>query len=234
MLHLFSLSKLAYTRLLLQYVLWPPKQFCQFYFKKEKFYVLSSFSGQEALDILFQNNLDLIILDINLPDLSGFDLIEQIKIINSNIPILILSACDLDSAILHGFNLGAEDYVTKPFNIEILHKKINVILKRNTKNTFYKDDHLFFDKNTSKLVIDNKEIKLTPLEFKLLSLFLENQNQIILKETIIEKIWDSNENYVDEHTLLVNISRLRNKIEDDKHHYIKTVYGLGYRWCHDE
>lgn len=199
------------------------------YFKKEKFYVLSSFSGQEALDILSQNNLDLIILDINLPDLSGFDLIEQIKIINSNIPILILSACDLDSAILHGFNLGAEDYVTKPFNIEILHKKINVILKRNTKNTFYKDDHLFFDKNTSKLVIDNKEIKLTPLEFKLLSLFLENQNQIILKETIIEKIWDSNENYVDEHTLLVNISRLRNKIEDDKHHYIKTVYGLGYR-----
>jgi len=204
------------------------------YFKKEKFYVLSSFSGQEALDILFQNNLDLIILDINLPDLSGFDLIEQIKIINSNIPILILSACDLDSVILHGFNLGAEDYVTKPFNIEILHKKINVILKRNTKNTFYKDDHLFFDKNTSKLVIDNKEIKLTSLEFKLLSLFLENQNQIILKETIIEKIWDSNENYVDEHTLLVNISRLRNKIEDDKHHYIKTVYGLGYRWCHDE
>ena len=204
------------------------------YFKKEKFYVLSSFSGQEALDILFQNNLDLIILDINLPDLSGFDLIEPIKIINSNIPILILSACDLDSVILHGFNLGAEDYVTKPFNIEILHKKINVILKRNTKNTFYKDDHLFFDKNTSKLVIDNKEIKLTPLEFKLLSLFLENQNQIILKETIIEKIWDSNENYVDEHTLLVNISRLRNKIEDDKHHYIKTVYGLGYRWCHDE
>lgn len=204
------------------------------YFKKEKFYVLSSFSGQEALDILFQNNLDLIILDINLPDLSGFDLIEQIKIINSNIPILILSACDLDSAILHGFNLGAEDYVTKPFNIEILHKKRNVILKRNTKNTFYKDDHLFFDKNTSKLVIDNKEIKLTPLEFKLLSLFLENQNQIILKETIIEKIWDSNENYVDEHTLLVNISRLRNKIEDDKHHYIKTVYGLGYRWCQDE
>ena len=204
------------------------------YFKKEKFYVLSSFSGQEALDILFQNNLDLIILDINLPDLSGFDLIEQIKIMNLNIPILILSACDLDSDILHGFNLGAEDYVTKPFNIEILHKKINVILKRNTKNTFYKDDHLFFDKNTSKLVINNEETKLTPLEFKLLSLFLENQNQILLKETIIEKIWDSNENYVDEHTLLVNISRLRNKIEDDKHHYIKTVYGLGYRWCHDE
>ena len=204
------------------------------YFKKEKFYVLSSFSGQEALDILFQNNLDLIILDINLPDLSGFDLIEQIKIINSNIPILILSACDLDSAILHGFNLGAEDYVTKPFNIEILHKKINVILKRNTKNIFYKDDHLFFDKNTSKLVINNEETKLTPLEFKLLSFFLENQNQILLKETIIEKIWDSNENYVDEHTLLVNISRLRNKIEDDKHHYIKTVYGLGYRWCQDE
>lgn len=204
------------------------------YFKKEKFHVLSCFSGQEALDTFSQNNSDLIILDINLPDLSGFDLIEQIKIMNLNIPILILSACDLDSDILHGFNLGAEDYVTKPFNIEILHKKINVILKRNTKNIFYKDDHLFFDKNTSKLVINNEETKLTPLEFKLLSFFLENQNQILLKETIIEKIWDSNKNYVDEHTLLVNISRLRNKIEDDKHHYIKTVYGLGYRCCQDE
>lgn len=204
------------------------------YFKKENFQVDSFFCGHDMIDALEKNNFDIIILDINLPDLSGFDLIKQIKLINSNIPVIILSACDLDSDILHGFNLGAEDYVTKPFNIEILHKKINVILKRNTKNTFYKDDHLFFDKNTSKLVIDNKEIKLTPLEFKLLSLFLENQNQIILKETIIEKIWDSNENYVDEHTLLVNISRLRNKIEDDKHHYIKTVYGLGYRWCHDE
>lgn len=204
------------------------------YFKKENFQVDSFFCGHDMIDALEKKNFDIIILDINLPDLSGFDLIKQIKLINSNIPVIILSACDLDSDILHGFNLGAEDYVTKPFNIEILHKKINVILKRNTKNTFYKDDHLFFDKNTSKLVIDNKEIKLTPLEFKLLSLFLENQNQIILKETIIEKIWDSNENYVDEHTLLVNISRLRNKIEDDKHHYIKTVYGLGYRWCHDE
>ncbi len=204
------------------------------YFKKENFQVDSFFCGHDMIDALEKNNFDIIILDINLPDLSGFDLIKQIKLINSNIPVIILSACDLDSDILHGFNLGAEDYVTKPFNIEILHKKINVILKRNTKNTFYKDDHLFFDKNTSKLVINNKEIKLTPLEFKLLSLFLENQNQIILKETIIEKIWDSNENYVDEHTLLVNISRLRNKIEDDKHHYIKTVYGLGYRWCQDE
>lgn len=204
------------------------------YFKKENFQVDSFFCGHDMIDALEKNNFDIIILDINLPDLSGFDLIKQIKLINSNIPVIILSACDLDSDILHGFNLGAEDYVTKPFNIEILHKKINVILKRNTKNIFYKDDHLFFDKNTSKLVINNEETKLTPLEFKLLSFFLENQNQILLKETIIEKIWDSNENYVDEHTLLVNISRLRNKIEDDKHHYIKTVYGLGYRWCQDE
>ncbi len=204
------------------------------YFKKENFQVDSFFCGHDMIDALEKNNFDIIILDINLPDLSGFDLIKQIKLINSNIPVIILSACDLDSDILHGFNLGAEDYVTKPFNIEIFHKKINVILKRNTKNTFYKDDHLFFDKNISKLEINNKEIKLTPLEFKLLSLFLENQNQVLLKERIIEKIWDVNENYVDEHTLLVNISRLRNKIEDDKHHYIKTVYGLGYRWCQDE
>ena len=97
------------------------------YFKKENFQVDSFFCGHDMIDALEKNNFDIIILDINLPDLSGFDLIKQIKLINSNIPVIILSACDLDSDILHGFNLGAEDYVTKPFNIEILHKKINVI-----------------------------------------------------------------------------------------------------------
>ena len=96
------------------------------YFKKENFQVDSFFCGHDMIDALEKNNFDIIILDINLPDLSGFDLIKQIKLINSNIPVIILSACDLDSDILHGFNLGAEDYVTKPFNIEILHKKINV------------------------------------------------------------------------------------------------------------
>lgn len=204
------------------------------YFEKEGFNIISCFCGNDALCTLPQNNVNLIILDINLPDYSGFDILKQIKTFAPNIPIIILSACDLDSDILNGFNLGAEDYVTKPFNIEILHKKINVILKRTQKNIIYKDEHLFFDKNTSKLEINNKEIKLTPIEFKLLSFFLENQNQILLKETIIEKIWDSNESYIDNHTLLVNISRLRNKIEDDSHHYIKTVYGLGYRWSHNE
>ena len=104
------------------------------YFKKENFQVDSFFCGHDMIDALEKNNFDIIILDINLPDLSGFDLIKQIKLINSNIPVIILSACDLDSDILHGFNLGAEDYVTKPFNIEILHKKINVILKRSQKN----------------------------------------------------------------------------------------------------
>ena len=195
--------------------------------------VTAAYDGKEAYELAMQNDYDIILLDVMLPELNGFEVCQMIRE-KSDVPIIMLTAKGDDMDKILGLEYGADDYVTKPFNIEILHKKINVILKRNTKNTFYKDDHLFFDKNTSKLVIDNKEIKLTPLEFKLLSLFLENQNQIILKETIIEKIWDSNENYVDEHTLLVNISRLRNKIEDDKHHYIKTVYGLGYRWCQDE
>ena len=205
----------------------------EIYLSQEGYHVLKAYDGAEALKMLESQEVHLLVLDVMMPRLDGIRATLKIRE-NNSIPIIILSAKSEDADKILGLNVGADDYVTKPFNIEILHKKINVILKRNTKNTFYKDDHLFFDKNTSKLVIDNKEIKLTPLEFKLLSLFLENQNQIILKETIIEKIWDSNENYVDEHTLLVNISRLRNKIEDDKHHYIKTVYGLGYRWCHDE
>ena len=211
----------------------PISDIIKFNMAKEGYEVLTAFDGKEALAVFEAENPDILILDLMLPEIDGLEVARTIRK-TSNVPIIVLSAKDTEFDKVIGLELGADDYVTKPFNIEILHKKINVILKRNTKNTFYKDDHLFFDKNTSKLVIDNKEIKLTPLEFKLLSLFLENQNQIILKETIIEKIWDSNENYVDEHTLLVNISRLRNKIEDDKHHYIKTVYGLGYRWCQDE
>ena len=205
----------------------------EIYLGKENYNIFTAYDGEQALKVIQENEIHLVILDVMMPKKDGIETLSEIRK-DKNIPVIMLSAKSEDVDKINGLNVGADDYVTKPFNIEILHKKINVILKRNTKNIFYKDDHLFFDKNTSKLVINNEETKLTPLEFKLLSFFLENQNQILLKETIIEKIWDSNENYVDEHTLLVNISRLRNKIEDDKHHYIKTVYGLGYRWCQDE
>lgn len=204
----------------------------KFDLEKQNFNVLTIFLGNESIEIIKNETIDMIILDVNLPDISGFELIKRLKNINKNIPVLFLSACDLDKDILKGFDLGAEDYVTKPFNIEILHKKIDVILRRNQidENIFQYDDYIYFDIQNLELKINNKDISLTPTEYKLLIYFIKNKNQILTKENIMSYLWDINNNYVDEHTLLVNVSRLRHKIEDEKHRYIKTIYGIGYRW----
>ena len=204
----------------------------KFDLEKQNFNVLTIFLGNESIEIIKNETIDMIILDVNLPDISGFELIKRLKNINKNIPVLFFSACDLDKDILKGFDLGAEDYVTKPFNIEILHKKIDVILRRNQidENIFQYDDYIYFDIQNLELKINNKDISLTPTEYKLLIYFIKNKNQILTKENIMSYLWDINNNYVDEHTLLVNVSRLRHKIEDEKHRYIKTIYGIGYRW----
>ena len=145
----------------------------EIYLKSQGYVVFQAADGVEGLEVIEKEEIHLAIVDVMMPRMDGIQMTVKLRE-KYDFPVIFLSAKSEEVDKIMGLNMGADDYVTKPFNIEILHKKINVILKRNTKNTFYKDDHLFFDKNTSKLVIDNKEIKLTPLEFKLLSLFLEN------------------------------------------------------------
>ena len=138
----------------------------------------------------------------------------------------------LDEDVLSGYELGAEDYVTKPFSIHILLKKIAVILKRETENprNIYEDGYLRIDFDRAKVEIEGKECMVTPTEFRMLRLFIEHAGQLLSYNVLLEQLWDCDEAYVDRHTLAVNVNRLRGKIEDAEHKYISNVYGMGYQW----
>ncbi len=129
-------------------------------------------------------------------------------------------------------SFGADDYITKPFNIKIVLKKIEVILnRRNQKQeNILKIKDLMINFEHRILKKKGETIYLTPTEFDLLIVFIKNKNRILTRELLLEKLWDSKENFVDEHTLTLNISRLRAKLEDDNNHYIKTIYGVGYQF----
>ena len=184
----------------------------------------------QALVILSNHEFDLAILDVNLPDGDGFSLCQKIKE-SKNSPVLFLSARDLEEDVLNGFELGADDYITKPFNITILLKKIAVILKRNnSKKSIYVSGVLVIDFEQLTASLNGKELTFTPTEYKLLNIFISNKDILLTRQVLLEKLYDIDLNFVDEHTLTVNINRLRNKIETDDVKYIKTVYGMGYIW----
>lgn len=199
---------------------------------KAGYQLKSAYNGKSALEYIKKEVFDLVILDVNLPDILGFSLITTIKKDFSKLPIIFLSGCDLDQDIIKGYDLGADEYITKPFNFVILHKKITAILNR-TKETFsniYLDNHLYFNPSSLETKINGRVISLTPTELKLLEYLIRNKGQILTKENILSYLWDSKNNYVDEHTLTVNVTRLRNKIENTDYKYIKTIYGIGYMW----
>ena len=199
----------------------------------ENYLIDTCFDAESAFTFLKTNHIDLIILDINLPGMSGFDFIKLLRKEWPSVPVMILSACDLDEDILKGYDLGADEYITKPFNSEIFHRKIKVLLKTNSSiNMFdYEDDHIKINIKKCLIMIDEKETLMTPTEFKILKYLLENKNTIVTRDNIISSLWDVNNKYIDEHTLTVNMNRLRKKIENQNHKYIKTVYGLGYIWA---
>lgn len=205
---------------------------------KEGYFVANAKCAKDALAVIKDSKYDLLILDVNLPDVSGFDLVKRIKSLDDEAAIMFLTARDLETDIILGYDMGGDEYITKPFNIDILHRKIKAVLKRKNGeiiNTAYSDGFLYVDFSIHKIKVNNKDIATTPLDIKLLKCFVENKNRVLSREILIEQIWDINNNYVDEHTLTVTINRLRNKIEDSNHKYIKTVYGLGYMWVnHDE
>lgn len=130
---------------------------------------------------------------------------------------------------------GADDYITKPFNIKIVLKKIEVILNRNNKKqeNIIKIKERIIDFDNRILKKNDEIICLTPTEFDLLNIFVKNKNTVLTREVLLEKLWDSKENFVDEHTLTLNISRLRSKLDDENDKYIKTIYGVGYKFLEE-
>lgn len=202
-----------------------------FALKKEGYNVISNYTIGEGKASIMQNDIDFLLLDINLPDGSGLDLCEQISD-KMNFPIVFFTANDTEEDMIKGFERGCDDYIAKPFSIDILKFKINAILKRSmeTEKDVFKYKNLKIDFESRKVFINGEEVSLTVTEYKLLELLSKNKGRAITKEIILDKLWDSKGNYVDENAISVNIRRLRKKIEEDPKNpqYIITLFGIGY------
>lgn len=200
---------------------------------KENYAVISAFNYDDGYNAFLNKNIDLILLDINLKDKSGLNLCKEIRK-RSDIPIIFITVNDTEENTIQGFQTGCDDYISKPFSISVLKQRILAILKRTNiqnKNIFrYMDITVDY----SRMVLKKKEklIKLTKTEYKLVELLTKNRGQVIPRQTILERLWDAEGNFVDENALSVNIRRLRKKIEDDPKNpkYIITVFGIGYTW----
>lgn len=198
----------------------------------EGYEVIAVSSCRMALEAVEKSSIDLAILDVNLPDGDGFQVCREIKKLQ-DIPVIFLTARDLIIDQVNGFEAGADDYVTKPFSNVLLRKRVQAILKRTTsakKDKVYEDGYLYIDFDNFISKKGNEILSLTPTEFKLLQVLMINGGSVVTRQMILEKLWDNSGNFVDEHALTVNINRVRSKLEDKEHKYIKTVYGLGYTW----
>lgn len=139
----------------------------------------------------------------------------------------------MESDMLKGFELGADDYVTKPFPISVFQKKVSALLNRISAQSggdFYDDGNLYINFSELSACLAGQPITLTSLEYRLLKVLTRNSQTVLTRQVLLEKLWDVDENYVDEHALTTTISRIRSKIETNQHSYIKTVYGMGYMW----
>ena len=195
--------------------------------EQEQFEVFICRSVQETMNIIGKQNFNLIVLDITLPDGNGYELCEYIKKY-TEIPIIFLTARDEEKDVVKGLDMGAEDYIIKPFRNRELLSRINNVLRRfcteNNKIT-YKDVEINLDEKS--VYVKGKNIELTALEYKLLVLLFSNIGKVITREQILEKIWDVAGNFVNDNTLTVYIKRIRTKLGEVD--YIKTVKGIGYQ-----
>ena len=194
--------------------------------------IKQAFTLEDSRNILKKEKIDLIILDVNLPDGNGFDFCKEIRE-KSTIPIIFLTACDMELDIVTGLELGADDYITKPFSLMVLRARVMVALRRlENKNTNNKIniDNLILDFDKMEFTKDNNKINLSKTEQKLLKMLITNKGRVLTREQLIDNVWDNDSEFVEENALTVNIKRLREKIEDNKSKpkYIKTVYGIGY------
>lgn len=200
---------------------------------QEGYNIIKASSKKEALNKI-NDSINLVILDITLPDGDGFEICKKIKEIK-DIPVIFLTAKDEEKDVVQGLELGADDYVTKPFRLSELKLRIKTILRRyrqdsEKENVIQIKDIII---NTDKAMVCKKDktIELTALEYKILLMLCNNSGQIITREQILDKIWDIAGNFVNDNTLTVYIKRIREKVEDDPANpvIIKTVRGIGYR-----
>lgn len=193
----------------------------------------AAMTKSEAVSLCEAQDYDLIVLDVNLPDGNGFDFCREIKERRPDTAVIFLTANDMESDQLRGFELGADDYVTKPFPISVFRKKVSALLgriQRQTGGDCYTDGTLSINFGELTAALAGDPVVFTPMEYRLLKVLVRNPQTVLTRQALLEKLWDADENFVDEHALTAAISRIRGKIEADGQQYIKTVYGMGYMW----
>ncbi|SFB00909.1 response regulator transcription factor [Clostridium frigidicarnis] len=204
------------------------------------FTVISSNTLKDAKENLLKKEIDLIILDVNLPDGNGFDFCREIRK-HYDTGILFLTACDMELDIITGFRIGGDDYITKPFNLNILRERVFALLRRYSKsknkdvNNDFIVDEFKIDLDKMTVQKNGKAIDLAPTEYKLFKKLIESKGKVLTRQKLLQVLYDDDD-FIEEHVLTVNINRLRNKIEDNpsRPKYIKTVYGSGYVWAGEE
>lgn len=182
-------------------------------------------------DIKNIDDIDLILLDVNLPDCSGFDLFKDLKKMK-NIPIIFMTANDLEVNIVMGLDMGADDYITKPFKTrELIARVKNALRKNNNYNDKITIGNVTIDLKQAKVFKNNQDVNLTAMEYKILLILATNPNKVFTRDNLLSLVWDVNSSYVYDNTLTVYIKRIREKIEDSirEPKIILTVRGLGYK-----
>lgn len=199
--------------------------------EQENFEVDTAKNIVTAKSKIKKQEYDLYLLDIALPDGEGYEICKTIKE-KENSPVIFLTAKDEETDIVQGLDMGADDYVVKPFRTRELISRINSVLRRYQKNTSsenqIKCQNILIDNNTAKVYKNGKEVILTSLEYKILLMLVNNKNILVTREQILDKIWDVAGNFVNDNTLTVYIKRIREKIDDKDGKIIQTVRGIGY------
>lgn len=191
---------------------------------------------KDAKEKISNSHIDIILLDVNLPDGNGYELCKEVRV-DSEVPIIFLTACDEEVNIVMGLDLGADDYITKPVRVRELVARINAVARRKGVVSKDKEDNKIIVRDIKVLPLKyevykgEEKLQLTSVEYKLLLLLIENSGNVLTRKTLLEKLWDIEGDFIEESTLTVYIKRLREKLKEDKENpYIETVRGIGYKW----
>lgn len=208
------------------------------YLKKEGYHILKAYNGKQALEIIAENEIHLVLLDIMMPEKDGMETLEELRKTKS-IPVILLSAKSEDYDKIGGLNSGADDYITKPFNPLELIARVNSNLRRyvsfgaldNKENSkIYQTGELVINDETKKVTVDGKEVKLTATEYNILKFLLENKGKVYSIPQIYENVWKE-EGFGAENIIVVHIRHIREKIEINpkEPRYLKVIWGVGYK-----
>lgn len=206
-----------------------------FSLKKAGFQVNIARTVQEAYEYIENNSSDLLMLDLTLPDGSGYDICKRVRI-SSSVPIIFLTASDEEVSIVKGLDIGADDYITKPFKLNELIARINALLRRaklsDGAQTELSSNGITLKLAENRVLKENSGVELTTAEYRLLCYLMQNPNTVLTREIILDRLWDNEGNYVDDNTLSVYVRRLRNKIEDNPESpaFLLTIRRRGYKW----